>query len=149
MCIKHYARWRIHGTTADPQPRQLIPAADRFWPKVRQDDETGCWNWVGNTSDGYGALRIDRKMVKAHRFAYELLVGPIPDGLQLDHLCRNRACCNPGHLEPVTDVENILRGEGPPAVNARKTHCIHGHEFTEANTYVYPHFRSCKACKRK
>lgn len=88
--------------------------------------ENGCWEWVGNTdSQGYGRLtnRATRKMAGAHRFMYERLVGPVPAGLTLDHLCRNRACCNPSHLEPVTHRENALRGVSFAAVNARKTHC--------------------------
>ncbi|TDD77726.1 HNH endonuclease [Actinomadura rubrisoli] len=90
----------------------------------------------------------ERKNVVVHRFVYESLVGPIPEGLVLDHLCRVRACCNPAHLEPVTDRVNILRGASITAANARKTHCDHGHEFTSQNTYRHRGRRLCRACNR-
>jgi hypothetical protein len=94
-----------------------------------------CWEWQGSIqSAGYGKFQQDGLTILAHRASYEAHVGPIPDGLQLDHLCRNRRCVNPSHLEPVTLRENVLRGEGPSAMQARQTHCIHGHEFTPENT---------------
>lgn len=90
--------------------------------------------------DGRGALRV-------HRAAYELANGPIPDGMQIDHLCRNRLCCNPDHLEAVTREENIARGNAPHMVNARKTHCKYGHEFSPENTLVTKRgSRSCRQC---
>lgn len=82
----------------------------------------------------------------AHRMAYEELVGPIADGLQIDHLCRVRCCVNPAHLEPVTQAENIRRGVSPTAANRRKTHCKHGHEFTTENTRLVPEGRICRRC---
>jgi hypothetical protein len=91
-------------------------------------------------------------MVQAHRFAYELLVGPIPEGLELDHLCRNHACVNPAHLEPVIHVENIRRGDtdAQGRCNRDKTHCPAGHPLDEANTYHNPHgWRACRTCNRE
>jgi hypothetical protein len=108
-----------------------------------------CWVWTAaRTTDGYGCFKDGPKQVMAHRFAYEQVIGPIPDGHQIDHLCRNPSCVRPEHLEPVTPRENTLRGTGPSAVHARKTHCIHGHEFTDANTYMHDGQRKCRACQK-
>src|SRR5690554_6462185 len=105
------------------------PPLDRFWPKIDRTDD--CWLWIGKINNrGYGLFYLDRRMQAAHRAAYQLLVGPIPDGLDLDHTCRVRRCVNPDHLEPVTHRENLLRGASFAAVNAAKTHCPHGHEYT-------------------
>lgn len=128
-----------------PKP---LPAVDRFWPKVVVDSETNCWNWTGaRQPEGYGRFMIERGRIGlAHRFAYELLVAPIPADMTVDHLCRNTPCVNPDHLELVTREENALRG----SANAAKTHCIRGHEFTADNTYSAPsrpHVRICRACK--
>jgi len=102
------------------------PAEERFWEKVRKSD--GCWEWLAyKNSDGYGTFRVDGRMVLAHRWAYEHLVGPIPPELECDHRCRNRACVNPAHLQLVSHKENVLRGVGPAAQHARKTVCKNGH----------------------
>lgn len=111
---------------------------------------SGCWEWTGAvTWSGYGQIKSGAKIVYAHRHMYELLVGPIPDGLQIDHLCRNRVCVNPSHLEPVTNRENTIRGEGPTAKNSRKTHCKRGHELSGSNVYtkLSQPGRECKACR--
>lgn len=96
--------------------------------------DDGCWEWQGHTTRGYGRVHRDGRTHAVHRLAYELLVGPIPAGLTIDHLCRNRACFNTAHLEPVTLRENILRGETIAAENAAKTHCKNGHPFDDENT---------------
>lgn len=109
----------------------------------------GCWRWTGALyENGYGAFWLNGRNVRAHRFAYELLVGPIPEGLDLDHLCRNRPCVNPTHLEPVTRQTNLRRA---PRFNSHmRTHCVHGHELTPENTRRerngYPR---CRACDRE
>lgn len=144
-CGTHHERWRRNGTTDD-----LTPATEeRFWAKVTCGD---CWEWTGACGpDGYGRFKPPNSVpVLAHRYAYELLVGRIPDGLQIDHLCRVRACVNPDHLEPVTQRENILRGEAPTAVNARKSQCKNGHPYDLLNTYWRPDGgRDCRVCQRE
>lgn len=121
-----------------------------FWKRVVVCEETGCWNWSGSKYRG-GYARVCRRnvpFVSVHRYAYATAIAPIPAGLVLDHLCRNTGCVNPEHLEPVTDRTNILRGVGGPAVNAAKTHCKHGHEFTPENTgYHKRGWRFCRACR--
>ena len=138
-----------------PPGRPPAPIADRFWRLVDKTDT--CWLWTGNTWKGYGQFSIQQtpgvwKKAKAHCVAYGLIVGPIPDGLQLDHLCRNPSCVNPAHLEPVTNRENGLRGFSVAGIHARKTHCHVGHEFTPENT-MRRHVgdfeqRECRACYR-
>lgn len=125
----------------------MTPEEARFWAKVKRSD-SGCWNWTASTwANGYGQFKSDGRMVAAHRFAYERVRGNVPDGLQLDHLCRNRLCVNPDHLEAVSQRENILRGMSPSARQARQTHCRKGHEFTAENTYSGTDGRRrCRAC---
>lgn len=110
-----------------------------------------CWEWAGaHNPDGYGTAYPASKPRGAHRVVYELLVGPIPEGLTIDHLCRNRGCVNPDHMETVPKSVNILRGVGPGALNAAKTHCPQGHPYDTENTYVKPDGqRVCRTCKRE
>ncbi len=119
----------------------------RFWSKVSTCHESGCWLWNGCTSYGYGMFYAGSKLRRAHRVSYETLIGPIPDGLQIDHLCRVRNCVNPAHLEPVTNRENSLRGIGPTAINARAVVCKFGHRFTDENTYRDRRGRECRTCR--
>lgn len=149
-CTMHYERWRRHG---NPEKLIIVRAAgdaeQRFWAKVEKTE--GCWNWVASRNNkGYGHLGMGDRRVYAHRYSYELHKGAIPSGLHIDHLCRNRSCVNPDHLEPVTNRENVLRGAGLTAQNASKTHCKRGHEFTEENVYRSPgrNDRQCRTCKR-
>lgn len=131
------------------------PVIDRLFAKVAwPSDISACWVWTAMLNvSGYGAIRVGSKldgstrMVHAHRVSYELAVGPIPDGKEIDHLCRNRACINPMHLEAVTKKVNTLRGESFSAMNAAKTHCDRGHRFDDANTYVWRGWRMCRACR--
>ena len=120
----------------------------RFWSKVAITP--GCWEWLAyKVPSGYGRFRVGKEMTPAHRVAYEMLVGQIPAGLCIDHLCRNPSCVNPSHMEPVTRVENTMRGSGWGPSNAKKTECLRGHAFTEENTYIDRHGkRSCKECRR-
>src|ERR1044072_9284041 len=120
-CRTHYMRQYKYGSTDDPSPEWK-----RFWSQVRFIPDC-CWEWTaGMNQYGYGRFtltgpRETSQKVQAHRYSYEQLVGPIPEGLVLDHLCRNRACVNPDLLEPVTLKENILRGNGMGARWARRT----------------------------
>lgn len=111
--------------------------------------ESGCWIWLkGTDTDGYGKIGVDGVSVRAYRVSYELFRGPITQGLEPDHLCRVRCCINPFHIELVSHKENTLRGNGPTAINARRTHCVNGHPFDEANTYFkLGGGRSCRRCK--
>jgi hypothetical protein len=122
----------------------------RFLAKV--DDTETCWFWTATINNrGYGTFGLNGRMALAHRVAYELWIGPIPDGLEIDHLCGVRHCVNPAHLEAVTHRENLRRGTGFAAVNGAKTHCPHGHEYTPENTYHNPNpngGRICRTCKR-
>jgi hypothetical protein len=111
---------------------------------------SGCWLWTAAVdADGYGRVRWLGRNALAHRVVYELLRGPIPAGLTLDHLCRNRACVNPDHLQPVALATNVLRGEGVGVRNAEKTHCKHGHPFDAENTYIKQGKRACRQCGRE
>ena len=123
----------------------------RFWTKV---DKSGpCWEWTAAlTPSGYGQVRVDGRLVTAHRYAWSILRGPIPEALTLDHLCRNRRCVRPSHLELVTRGENVLRGICGELNRVRVlalTECPQGHPYDEANTYVRPNgIRNCRTCKR-
>ena len=162
LCATHYAALRSKGGV----PRRK-PPVEAFWDNVNKagpipahrPDLGPCWIWTGYLHPhpiygGYGQTsgRVGSSR-RAHIVAYELLIGAIPDGLELDHLCRNRACVNVlTHIELVTHRENQLRGTSAFAVNAAKTHCLNGHEFTPANTYIspgQPGMRKCKTCRRE
>lgn len=134
------------------QPEMRIDCASRFWPLVVKGPS--CWEWMGKKKPtGYGIFHAGKASRHAHRVAYELAIGPVATGLELDHTCRNRGCVNPAHLEPVTHDENMRRS---PLGNAwrGRTHCINGHAFTDANIYHYVTrgrwpSRGCRACKRE
>ena len=113
-------------------------------------EENGCWSWVGPMgSNGYGLFKVNKRMQCAHRVVYEMHRGEIADGLQLDHLCRNRKCVNPDHLEPVTCRENLLRGHGLTAINAKKTHCPNGHALEGSNILWDDGSRKCRTCNNE
>lgn len=122
--------------------------SERFWAKV--DQTNFCWNWTGSKCKGYGQLRINKRNVYAHRFIYEAMLGRIPDGYQIDHLCRNSACVNVTHLEPVTKDENNRRGNSPAGQKSRQTHCKRGHPLSGDNLDMHMgKFRRCRACHRE
>lgn len=118
----------------------------RFWDKVRKGAE--CWTWLaGKDRDGYGQYGVDGRSVKAHRHAYELEVGPIPEGMDIDHVCRNRACVRPDHLRPRDHAENSA---DRVSFQAAKTHCPKGHEYTPENTGpAGANGRRCRTCDRE
>lgn len=134
----------------------------RFWRKVRINYSStydgNCWEWQGAISDGYGTFslarpiyRVKGRMVKAYRWSYEYLIGQIPKTLELDHLCRNRACVNPAHMEPVTNLVNGMRGVGMGAINAMKLFCKRGHPLSGENLGIISNpkgtlWRRCRAC---
>lgn len=130
-----------------------VTTMQRWAAKVRLPEywkDEACWGWAGTVDRwGYGTLWDNGRSVKATRFSYQRFIGPIPDGLVLDHLCRNPNCVNPSHLEAVTDKENVLRGVGPTAKNARKSHCLRGHELAGENLYLRRDgTRLCLPCQR-
>jgi hypothetical protein len=142
FCDGHYKQAKSQG---------LLPpvlSEERFWKKVEKTET--CWLWTGGkTMSGYGVFYDDGRQRMAYRYAYERFVGPIPDGLEIDHVCRVRACVNPAHLDVVTHRENMLRGNTTVAANAAKTHCLRGHPFDLLNTRLTPSGkRRCRICDR-
>lgn len=138
------------GTQA-PQPPYAANVATRFWSKVDKLGPAECWEWVGGTRNakGYGVFMISGWTKQAHRVAYELMVGPIPDGMTVDHRCLFKPCVNPAHFEIVTRGENGRRGNVEVRTYQRLTHCGRGHEIAGANEYVdRKGNRSCLACRR-
>lgn len=157
-CGRCYQRVRTYGDPTVNRSHRGEPAIDRFLLKV--DKTAGCWVWTGTvTRKGYGMFWPDGGGVPAHRWSYEHYVGPIPEVLQLDHLCHtrdrscpggdacpHRRCVNPAHLEPVTAKENQVRSLHDPAV---RTHCPQGHPYDEVNTYLTARgSRGCRTCRR-
>lgn len=133
----------VSQQTANPEGLFMDKLGERFWSKVRKTDK--CWYWTAcKNIGGYGRVKIGDRFLMAHRVAYEGSVGQIPNGLQLDHLCRTRECVRPDHLEPVTNKENVLRGNGITAINARKTKCFRGHGFVKKCGGG----RECPQCKK-
>lgn len=162
FCERHYRRFLKYGDPEGRSSRTRTPE-ERFWARVDQDGPTpedrpdlgACWMWRGAVGKRYGILSDNGKTVRAHRFAYELLVAPIPLGLTLDHLCRVTLCCNPAHLEPVTPAENARRsrvGEAAARRHGAITHCPQGHPYDEDNTLwrVRDGYRNrgCRECTR-
>lgn len=171
LCSVHYEKWKRYkdpraGKSLSekggrlPMPEKYEPwgqepywrfARLRFFRKI-EVKESGCWEWKGGFfhEKPYGQFSAFGKTLSAHRFSYEALRGPVPDKLTLDHLCRNPACMNPSHLEPVPAVENVMRGTGPHATNARKFECKRGHAFVESNIhYTTSGSRMCMECHRQ
>lgn len=148
-CKMHSKRVARHGDplVVSPPGYAARPVIDRFWKKIDESGSVACWEWKPSLdSSGYGQLKIEGKMVYAHRWSYEYFVGPITKGLQIDHLCRNRRCVNPTHLEVVTPRVNWERGFSPSRVNGLADRCSHGHEFDLVRTNGH---RDCSICRRE
>lgn len=146
-CTAHYKRLLRYG---DPlgTPR-VLTEAERFWSKVDKRGPEECWNWVAGKTAGYGGFHPSKEVTElAHRWSYREANGEIDPDLVLDHLCRNRACVNPAHLEPVSNIENLRRGAGYALENGMRTTCINGHEYTIENTYVNPNKKNDVRCRR-
>jgi len=145
-CAMHYQRWK-KGTDMDAR---LDDPVWRFWRKVDKAEGDGCWEWTGYVAKhGYGRVVRNGVELYAHRVAYELEVGPIPEDLVIDHLCRNTVCVRPSHLQAVPQAVNLLRGESPFAKNARKTHCKRGHLLDGGNVTYRKEGRVCAVCRRE
>ena len=131
----------------------IAPMIEKIASRVRHDEVSGCMVWTGDkTSNGYGRMVVDGKRKRVHRLMYERVNGEIPDSMVIDHVCRNRLCCNPEHLRVVSNRENILSGEGIAAKNAAKTHCVKGHELSGHNLVIKTRKnrmpeRVCRKCK--
>jgi hypothetical protein len=155
-CNKHYLRLWKYGSPYITHTTYKFELLDRLAANSQEDPETGCVVWqLALTKAGYARIEMapEKRKVFVHRIVYELNVGPIPEGMVIDHLCRNRACINYEHLEVVTIRENTLRGEGASAENAKKIECRNGHEFTDDNIQwvkgKYGPERRCKECTRE
>ena len=152
LCSMHYSRWKRHGDPEIQSKWRKLTFEDRTkdkWEVV----ESGCWEWTaGKQFWGYGIITVLGKSFRAHRYVYENLVGPIPEGAELDHLCRNPPCVNPAHLEPVTHKENMRRAAphwDRPRPSLEASHCVNGHRLSEENIYRLPNGGvRCRECGR-
>ncbi len=130
-----------------------IPLPPRITRRIIPNPQTGCWEWTGAQRKGYGQVGWQRRVVVVHRLVWQTLRGPIPEGLVMDHLCRNRCCCNPDHLRVVTGYENVMDGRSQNfgAINSRKTHCPSGHAYDPGNLVqsdAARGIRRCLTCRR-
>lgn len=152
-CMPHYRRWRRHGDplyVPEATKRRRMTAHERFLSNVDRRPN-GCWQWTGTLDQrGYGKLTVDGAPRAAHRLSYSFAKGPIPDGLVIDHLCRNPGCVNPDHLEAVAQRENVLRGASGQPGNPYRTHCPNGHAYAGDNVILVERGTSyrCRECRR-
>lgn len=142
-CNTHYA-YMLRNNKLPPK----ISLEEKFWERVVKTNT--CWNWIGYiTSTGYGLIKYEKNTIHAHRLSLSIHNIELKKDLVIDHLCRNRKCVNPNHLEQVSLRENTLRGYGAPAVNKRKKECLNGHSFDEKNTFhTKIGTRQCRTCRK-
>lgn len=152
MCLMHYKRWRKYGDPMITKRDMSLTMKERFWAKVDKNGPNGCWIWTASRDDyGYGQFRGMAHGNGAHRYSWELVNGPIPEGLVIDHfVCENPPCVNPAHMIVTTNRHNVTRSGSLGMLNARKTHCVRGHPFDASNTsYTKTGTRVCKTCQRE
>lgn len=146
-----YRHPRVVNGRFAPQDPSTFPT--RYWALVDKRGPAECWPWKGKFCKGHGVLPWAARYRGAHKFGYELAKGPVPDGLEIDHLCRNRACQNPAHMEPVTSRVNTMRGNAVSARHARATHCKRGHAKVPENINIRVskgrEYKRCKICARE
>lgn len=144
LCVIHLSRWNRYGRF------HKLTTEDKFFQRVSESPD-GCWLWARPQHDGYGRFTAGPSRVKlmAHRWIYEHMIAEIPEGTEIDHLCKRRNCVNPYHLDPVTQRVNSLRSDNIGGVNTRKVRCNSGHPFDVANTYITPDGRrECRQCRK-
>lgn len=146
LCNMHYQRQKRHGSTESLTPMRGKPLEERFWRLVDKTED--CWMWTGHKNpEGYGNFANKGVTWKAHRLAYTLVVGEIPEDMTLDHDCNNPPCVRPDHLQPMSRVDNVMKGNGACVRNRDKTHCKYGHEFIAGISHGRP-CRVCKVCEK-
>lgn len=158
FCTKHYQRWKKFGSPLIVLRDREITTEERFWVKVDKNGPVpsyaphlgSCWIWTAALAEGYGVFSVENRQRRAHILAWMWAKGEIPEGCELDHLCRVRRCVRPDHLEAVTHWVNVARGVSPHGYNIRKTHCPQGHLYDEENTYLGPRGqRICRKCQSR
>jgi hypothetical protein len=157
-CNKHYQRWKTKGDPLSVKLDRDKTLEERFWEKVNKHGPISdyrpnlgpCWVWTGAKVEGYGVIQLNGRPVKAHILSFTWAKGPIEEGRERDHLCRNRACVRPDHLEAVSHWTNVARGISPHGLNATKVHCPKGHLYDETNTRVDSKGRRhCRTCRNE
>lgn len=148
LCTMHYSRNRREALgVARPERYQVVDPLAKILSNI---DVGFCWEWNRKLNNrGYGVTNVNKKRWYVHRLMWTLMVGPIPDGMEIDHMCRNRACCNPEHLDLVTGQVNTLRGVSPASSHAKRDECSYGHEYTAETMHVVRGARRCRICERR
>lgn len=155
LCNKHWKAWRRRADPSEVRKKNFGTLEERWWARVIRAGGDECWEWDGaHDSDGYAQIGVNGRALGAHVVGYQVNVGPVPEGMELDHFaCDNRSCVNFTHVRPDTHANNVMRegSKNVGAINARKTQCPKGHEYTPENTYIVPSTggRACRTCQRE